>query len=178
MSRLRRRISINAAAMLLTAVGTVAVGAVQQEAAASCQHPYVTWADWGATNVFKPFPHLPTYHDGPGGTMTVSVERTDSVSGTFGGAVGAEIDILIVKAKADIDGSIQRTWSSTTGHTYTHAIPPGRYGNMHYGNFAKHWHWKKILHTPTCTIRILKQGVATAPTSSQGWHYWSTRTKR
>jgi hypothetical protein len=59
--------------------------------------------------------------------------------------------------------------------SYTRKIKAGYYGHMAYGTFAKKVAWKKILHTSTCTTKVLKKGRAVIPTKSLGIKFWQTR---
>jgi hypothetical protein len=141
---------------------------------AACQDPYVTYKVWVIRGLHKGFPDLPTFEDGPGGSITATVSRTDTLSATFGVATSVEAGAIFAKAKVEVSASITRTATATIGHQYTHKIKAGKYGHLRYGSWSKRIGWKKILHTALCQTELLKRGRATIPTNAIGWKYWAT----
>jgi hypothetical protein len=163
------------ATCLLSTLVVVVGGATTMSAQARCQDPYVSYNVRLIRGIHRPFPDLPRFKDGPGGTISGSVSRTDSLAATFGVATSAEADGIFAKAKVEINASVTRSVSATIGHHYTHKIRRGHYGHLAYGSWAKLVGWRKVQHTWDCKTNVLKRGKARLPTRSVGWHYWATK---
>ncbi|HXR73538.1 hypothetical protein [Actinocrinis sp.] len=114
------------------------------------------------------------WHDGPGGTITGTVQVTRTISSTL--SYGADITMsdLINSVKASISNAATKSVATTKGHTYTHSIPATKYGNLKYGAWGYSVTWKKEYRHSNCTISVLGQGTGTVPTVATGWYYYNT----
>lgn len=114
------------------------------------------------------------WHDGPGGTITGTVQVQRQVSATI--SYGADITLsdLVSSVKASINNSATRSVTTTLGHTYTHVIPSTMYGNLKYGAWGYNVSWVKEYRHSNCTITVLGRGTGTVPTVATGWYYYST----
>ena len=116
------------------------------------------------------------FHDGPGGTITASVQRQTQVSATI--SYGADITLsdLVASVKASINHSATTTVSTTVGHSYTHSVPAGKFGNLKYGAWGYNVNWVKEYRHSNCTITVLGRGTGRVPTTAVGWFYYTTNT--
>ncbi|MFK4149893.1 hypothetical protein [Streptomyces sp. NPDC004065] len=126
--------------------------------------------------------HLPSwwngtkYKDGPGGSMTVSVLKSGTISAEISAGAEGELKGVIWAAKANVSGKIGGSVGVTTGHTYTHNISRGKYGHLQYGSWGYKVSWAKYrrkgdgCHGGT----LINSGTATLPTSETGWKYWES----
>ena len=105
--------------------------------AASAGCPTDIYYSVSGKTIRMPFRGVPTFKDGPGGTITVS--RNYSGSATYRVEVGAESEVgaILAKAKVSIKASLERTNSTGTTHTYSHKIRAGRYGHVQYVSWGK-----------------------------------------
>ena len=114
------------------------------------------------------------WHDGPGGTITGTVQVQRQVSATISYGADISINDLVSSVKASISGSATRSLTTTLGHTYTHTIPARDYGNLKYGAWGYSVSWVKEYRHSNCTITVLGRGTGTVPTVATGWYYYST----
>lgn len=155
--------------------GTVLVPIASAPAAvAGC--PYEIYYSVSGKTVRMPFRGVPTFKDGPGGTITVS--RTYSGSVTFRVEVGAEseVGVILARAKASIKASLEKTNTTGTTHTYSHNIRAGRYGHVQYVSWGKRVTWAKYRVNGNCTSTLITAGVIRFPSTEEGWYYWETTT--
>ncbi|MFI1704811.1 hypothetical protein [Streptomyces griseoruber] len=127
--------------------------------------------------------HIPSwwngtkYKDGPGGSMTVSVTKTGTITAEISGTVTAEANLVIAAAKSSITYKVSGSVSVATGHTYTRNISRNKYGHLQYGAWGYKVTWKKYVSTGDgCDGVEIGHGTATLPTSETGWKYWETAT--
>jgi hypothetical protein len=117
---------------------------------------------------------MPTFKNGPGGTMTVS----RSYSGTAGYIVtagtSAEVGAVLVKAKVEISASLTTSNSTTATNTYTRKITSGKYGNAQYVSWGTIVKWQKIRINTNCSKTPLSSGTIRYPSTAEGWYYWET----
>ncbi|MFL6239956.1 MAG: hypothetical protein ACJ735_10760 [Actinomycetes bacterium] len=122
--------------------------------------------------------HLPApgtyFKDGPGGTMTVSVQNSTSVSASMSYSTEVSVSDIVSSVKAQISASAERSQTITVGHTYSHSIPSGYYGNLQYGSWGYYVHWEHVYDNGNCTYRYGDTGTAKVPSTAVGWKYWST----
>lgn len=103
----------------------------------SCDGP----STWYAITSKKAY-HIPSwwngtkYKDGPGGSMTVSVTKSGTVSSEITGSIEWSSNAIIAKAKASVSVKIGASVSVTTGHNYTHNIHSNKYGHLQYGSWG------------------------------------------
>ncbi len=117
------------------------------------------------------------YKDGPGGTMTVSVTKTGTITAEVTGTISGEANLVVAAAKSSISYKIAGSVSISTGHTYTRNIARGKYGHLQYGSWGYKVTWKKYRSTGNgCGGVEIGHGTATLPTSETGWKYWETAT--
>ncbi|MEU1593094.1 hypothetical protein ABZ468_09545 [Streptomyces sp. NPDC005708] len=117
------------------------------------------------------------YKDGPGGSMTVSVTKTGTITAEVSGTVSGEANLVVAAAKSSITYKIAGSVSVATGHTYTRNIARGKYGHLQYGSWGYKVTWKKYRATGDgCDGVEIGHGTATLPTSETGWKYWETTT--
>lgn len=117
---------------------------------------------------------LPILKDGPGGSMTGSVQNSTSVAATMTVGASAELGGVIAKAKVEVSASLTSSVGITIGHSYTHTITAGKYGNMQYGSWGQQVNWKKYKNNANCTTTTVASGTARIPSTSVGWKYWET----
>jgi hypothetical protein len=117
------------------------------------------------------------YKDGPGGTMTVAVTKTGTITAEVSGTVSAEADLVVAAVKSSITYKIAGSVSVATGHTYSRNIARGKYGHLQYGSWGYKVTWKKYRATGDgCGGVEIGHGTATLPTSETGWKFWETKT--
>ncbi|MEH0424532.1 hypothetical protein [Streptomyces sp. B21-083] len=75
------------------------------------------------------------FKDGPGGTMTVAVTKTGTISLEVSGSGEWSAGALLAKAKTTISVKVAGSVSVSTGHTYTRPIKSNKYGHMQYGSW-------------------------------------------
>jgi hypothetical protein len=114
------------------------------------------------------------WHDGPGGTITGTVQVQRQISATISYGADITINDLVSSVKASISGSATNSLTTTLGHTYTHTIPSTMYGNLKYGAWGYAVSWVKEYRHSDCTITVLGRGTGTVPTVATGWYYYST----
>lgn len=121
-----------------------------------------------------PFNGVPTFKDGPGGTITVS--RAYSGSATFTVTAGAESEVgaVLAKAKVSLSASIALSNSTTTTHTYSRAIAAGKYGHVQYVSWGQSVTYRKYQLNANCSTTTLATGTIKYPSSEEGWYYWET----
>ncbi|HEU5222772.1 MAG TPA: hypothetical protein VFU07_03730 [Candidatus Lumbricidophila sp.] len=124
--------------------------------------------------------HLPSgidWKSGPGGTVTSSIESTQttslsvSMSGSFStGAIVAQAEVTF-----GVDASVSQSIGST--YTYSHPVTAGKYGHVQFGN----WGWamnvrKYEVSSSTCTITSDTYGTVNRMPSANSWgfRYWET----
>lgn len=124
-------------------------------------------------DVHLPFPGL-HYKDGKGGTISVEVTKSSSVSSQWGTTVEAEIGALFAKVKSNVTYSAVRETTSGIGHTYSKKISSKKYGHVRYGSWAKEVSWRGVYRWSNCREEVRESGVATVATDSHGFDYWET----
>lgn len=122
--------------------------------------------------------HLPAagtyFKDGPGGTMTVSVQSSTTVSASMTATSEVSISDIVSSVKAQVSASAEKSQTITVGHTYSHSIPSGSYGNLQYGSWGYYVHWQHVFDNGNCTYSYGASGTAKVPTTAVGWKYWTT----
>jgi hypothetical protein len=120
------------------------------------------------------FNGVPTFKDGPGGTITVS--RAYSGSATFTVTAGAESEVgaVLAKAKVSLSASLALSNSTTTTHTYSRGIAAGKYGHVQYVSWGQTVTYRKYRINSNCSTTTLATGKIKYPSSEEGWYYWET----
>lgn len=158
---------------LVSVAGSGTAQSATQSAAMSCDWSY-HWEFSKIRGVHKKAPGN-TFKDGPGGTMTVRVERASTVQHSVSATVGAEAGPPFAKVRGEISAGAVKSKSVTRGHEYTHKVPAGKYGHLAYGSWSKRFNYRKIGMAPYCPKVVHARGTATYPTNSVGWKFHSTR---
>ncbi|WP_206318191.1 hypothetical protein [Actinacidiphila epipremni] len=157
--------------MALAAV--VAVPAHASSQACSVSYDYVIDSK---ANYFVPAAWNGTHlKDGPGGSMSVSVTKAGTLSLSATGTAEFSTSALFAKAKVSVSSTVATSVSVTVGHTYSHTITAGKYGNAQYGSWGYKITWSEYINNgPACLSHLYATGSATLPTDSTGWKYWET----
>lgn len=114
------------------------------------------------------------FHDGPGGSVTGTVQRQRTISATISAGAEVSTDELVVAAKATVSSSVTKQMQTTLGHAYTHSIPSNKFGNLKYGGWGYSVGWTYEYRHSNCTITKIQTGTGTVPTVAQGWYYYNT----
>ncbi|MGP3984216.1 hypothetical protein [Streptomyces sp. KR80] len=115
------------------------------------------------------------YKDGPGGTMSVSVTKSGTITAEMTVGAESELKAVVAKAKVSVSAKVGGSVSVTTGHTYTHEISKNKYGHLQYGSWGYKVSWTKYRSTGNgCGGIKIASGKATLPSSETGWKYWET----
>ncbi|MFI9630495.1 hypothetical protein [Streptomyces sp. NPDC052042] len=153
------------------------VGAEGDVGPTRCDNPYKEW--YQVSN--KTATHVParwfgtSYKDGPGGTMTVTVQKSGKLGVEISGTVGASASVLLAEVKAEYSVKVVAEVGITVGHTYSHAIPAKKYGHLQYGSWGYKVNWVKYkTSADRCGKVKLGSGTAKLPTKEVGWRYWTT----
>ncbi|MFF0205987.1 hypothetical protein [Streptomyces sp. NPDC005017] len=115
------------------------------------------------------------YKDGPGGTMTVEVTKSGTISGEITLGAEAEFKAVVAKAKVSVSGKIAASVGVTVGHRYTHDVHRNKYGHLQYGAWGYKVAWEKYRSSGNgCDDVKIGSGKATLPTTETGWRFWET----
>jgi hypothetical protein len=106
--------------------------------------------------------------------MTVSVSSSSTISTTTTATFTISTSALVAESQLQVSGSLTTSDSISVGHSYTHAISSGKYGNMNYGTWGQHVTFQKWHYTPACAGVLDGTATANIPDSSVGWYYWET----
>jgi hypothetical protein len=115
-----------------------------------------------------------SFKDGPGGTITGSVEKATTISATMTASSEVTISDIVSSVKAQVSASATRSDSVTVGHTYSHSIPSNMYGHIVYGSWGYNVGWQHVFDNGNCTYKYGDSGTAKVPSNEVGWRYWST----
>ncbi|MEV4160700.1 hypothetical protein [Nonomuraea dietziae] len=117
--------------------------------------------------------------DGPGGSMTASVERESEVLAYV--ETGSERerslttgDLVRSLRRAGVPHLEQRHMV-LAGHSYTREISKGMYGNMWYRVFGYRIGWSSWSVLGSCRHIKVASGIANVPARVEGWRYWETK---
>ncbi|MBB5130810.1 hypothetical protein HNP84_000498 [Thermocatellispora tengchongensis] len=136
---------------------------------------FVKLDDLSPMNFFIP---RTRFIDGPGGTITATVERETRVY--------AEIEIereqqpeltrrdIIRRFRLMINPLLAEEHVVRAGHQYTHEISKGKYGNLWYRVFGYRVGFTAWRQLGTCRLHRVTSGVASVPARVEGWKYWET----
>lgn len=158
------------AAMLLAPMPIAMTGLPAQ--AAGCETDTYYLLDASATRM--PFKGIPTYKDGPGGTLEVSRSYSGTVAYQVTAGAESEAGAVLAKAKVSISASLTKSNTTTSTHTYSHDIRPGMYGNVRYVSWGKKVNWVKKRRLFNCDSVVLARGTIKFPSLAEGWFYWQS----
>ncbi|WP_250399487.1 hypothetical protein [Streptomyces cellostaticus] len=138
-----------------------------------------TWYEFSSKKAY----HVPSwwngtkYKDGPGGTMSVSVTKSGTITLEVSGSGEWSAGAILAKAKTTISVKVAGSVSVTTGHTYSHDIGRNKYGHLQYGSWGYKVNWKRYQSVGSgCGApREIGHGTAILPTKETGWKYWETK---
>ncbi|HWG25856.1 hypothetical protein [Actinospica sp.] len=172
---LSRRSSAIAASAVLAASSILGLGA-SPASAASVTPSCAADAVLGITSATYHFmwDNATWFHDGPGGSVTGTVQTQRTISATISAGAEVSTDELVVAAKATVSSSATKSLVTTLGHTYTHTIPAADYGNLKYGGWGYSVSWTYEYRQSNCVIKVLQKGTGQVPTVAQGWYYYNT----
>jgi hypothetical protein len=139
---------------------------------AVCDYSW-SWEFFKIHGVHKPFPGN-KFKDGPGGQMTVRVEKSSTVERSVSATLGVSGGPPLVAIKAEVTAGARSQKTATLGHEYSHKVSRGKFGHLSYGSWAKHFRYRKIGRAPFCPNQVVARGAATYPTRFVGWRYWET----
>ncbi len=127
-----------------------------------------------SSDVRIPFSGIPTFKNGPGGTMSVTKDYSGSASFQVTAGAESEVGAVLAKAKVSVSASLTQTNSSTVTNNYTRTITAGKYGNVQYVSWGKTVNWKKYYLDAYCRSTTKATGTIKFPSTSEGWYYWET----
>lgn len=149
---------------------------LSEKAPAACDTP----STWYSITSKKAY-HIPSwwngtkFKDGPGGSITVSVTKSGTISAEVSGSIEFSTNAIVAKAKTTVSVKVGGSVTVTTGHNYTRDVSRNKYGHLQYGSWGYKVTWKKYRSTGGgCGSVELGHGTATLPTSETGWKYWET----
>jgi hypothetical protein len=124
-----------------------------------------------------PFAGIPPFRDGPGGTLIVSKTTAGTVGAQVTAGAQLEVGAVFAKAQVSISASLSQSVTTTVSHTFSHAITPGRFGNVRYVSNGRRVSWSKFRTVGnTCNLAFVGSGVINFPSDSEGWFYTETLT--
>lgn len=126
------------------------------------------------TSTRIPYSGVPTFKNGPGGTVTASRKYTGSVGITVTAGAESEVGAVLAKAKVSVSGAIQSTKQTDTSIEYKKDITAGKYGHLQYVNSGYKLNYSKYWINSNCSKTLLSTGTILAPTTEEGWFYWET----
>lgn len=142
------------------------------QAACSDMGTYYTITSSAAVRI--PFTGIPTFKNGPGGTMSVTKDYSGSASFQVTAGASSEVGAVLAKAKVEVSASLTLTNSSTVTNNYSHPITKGKYGNAQYVSWGRTVNWKKFYIDAKCKTTTKATGTIKFPAASEGWYYWET----
>ncbi|MEU3205358.1 hypothetical protein ABZ702_16040 [Streptomyces cyaneofuscatus] len=116
-----------------------------------------------------------TFKSGPGGTLSGSVKKAETISSQVTVTGGATVKGVIAEAKLEVSAALGKDTTTTTGHGYKRKISSNKkYGNMRYGSWGKQVKWRYYYETPNCKKTTRSSGTAKLVSNAHGWKYWET----
>lgn len=167
--RQKRRL---ATAILAAGIGLSSSLVAAPQASAGCVTQTYYTVTASATRI--PFAGVPTFKNGPGGTMTVTKSYSGTASYQVTAGAESEVGAVLAKAKVSISASLTLSNSTSATNSYTQKITAGKYGNARYVSWGQTVSWKKYRDNATCTTTYLSAGTIRFPSTKEGWYYWET----
>ena len=133
---------------------------------------YYTITSSSATRI--PFKSIPTFKNGPGGTLSVTKDYTGSASFQVTAGAETEVGAVLAKAKVSVSASLTLSNSSSVTNNYSHKITSGKYGHAQYVSWGRTVNWKKYYIDALCRTTTKATGTIKFPSSEEGWYYWET----
>ncbi|MFI6509538.1 hypothetical protein ACIBCT_18180 [Streptosporangium sp. NPDC050855] len=156
--------------------GLAPAGTVRGEAQRVCRpKSYFSFHHLRPRNFFVP---RTRFIDGPGGTMTASVNRQHRVYAEMeierervGSVDRAE---LVRQFRNMLNPLVAEEYVVETGHEYTQEISDGKYGNLWYRVFGYRTAFTAWRRVYNCRVHRVAAGIANIPARVEGWRYWET----
>lgn len=145
-----------------------------ETAAGVCCVSSIDYQIVSSTNTRIPFKGIPTYRNGPGGTLNVTRSYEGTASYTISAGAKSEVGAVLAKAKLSVSASL--TASNTTGVTnsFSHSITDGKFGNTQYVSYGKEVSYRKVRLNSNCSSTTLSAGKIKFPSTTEGWFYWES----
>ena len=161
--------------LLAVITGGLAALVIGEAAPALARCAEREWYDiTSATSIHMPAAGT-SYKDGPGGTITVAVQRASTISATASVSSGAATGGIVQAARTEVSNAAATSNQITVGHSYSRTITSNRYGNVVYGAWGYQVNWRYGVINADCTSTQLTSGTgAKVPTTQEGWRYWET----
>jgi len=166
------RLTRGLAALLLATPLASALPA--QSAQAACQDMGTYYSITSSSAIRIPFSNIPTFKNGPGGTLSVTKDYSGSASYQVTLGAESEVGVVLARAKVSVSASLTLTNSSSVSNNYSHTITNGKYGHAQYVSWGQKVNWKKYYISATCTTTTKATGTIKFPSTSEGWYYWET----
>lgn len=164
-----------AAGVVLAVGGLLPAVAAAGPASAICADAGNVYYSLTNSAVRMPFAGIPTFKNGPGGTLSVTKDYSGSVSYQVTAGAESEVGAIFAKAKVSVSASLTKSNSSTVTNNYTHVITAGKYGHAQYVSWGQKVNWKKYQVNNYCTgTTTLATGTINFPSTEEGWYYWET----
>jgi hypothetical protein len=113
--------------------------------------------------------------DGPGGTVTATITKSQSKTTTIGGKVGAAAKKVFADLSAEFNGSIAWTTTIERGRSYSHDITPGMYGHLRPRVEMHDVRWVEYIDYERCADEWTgTSGSAIVASKKTGWRYWES----
>lgn len=161
-----------ALASLALAVPLAALPAQSAQAACADMGTYYSITSSSAVRI--PFSGIPTFKNGPGGTLSVTKDYAGSASFQVTAGAESEVGAVLAKAKVSVSASLTLSNSSTVTNNYSHTITPGKYGHAQYVSWGRKVSWKKYYVDYRCYTTTKATGTINFPANEEGWYYWET----
>lgn len=182
MRKVRARLAVVATTAVLivsgNSVAQAAVPTTQTAVPASAQ----VCSDYGThystsglqTNIF-----IPTgidWKSGPGGTVTSSIENSQTATMSVNIGVSVTYSAIVASAQATFGISAAQSSTRSQTYTYSHAVTSGTYGHLQFGNWGYRMTVRKWVVDTACNVTSDTTGTVTRmpSTSSWGFQYWET----
>jgi opacity protein-like surface antigen len=116
------------------------------------------------------------YTSGPGGTVTASIQGTQTVSSEINASFTFSASAVVATASTTFGASFGLSTSISESYSYTHIVNSGKYGNLQFGNHGYKYTFEKYYLNNLCQKTSSNIGlVLRMPTSDHwGYRYWET----
>jgi hypothetical protein len=169
---IRSRVGIASLISALVVPGLTAIAsATPAHAACADQGTYYSIKSHTAYNV--PYIGVPTFKDGPGGSITVSRIYSGTAKASVTAGAEAEAGVVLAKAKASISITLGMEFTVSTQHSYTRKITKGKYGHVQYVSYGQKLTYTKTVIDAKCATKSYSRW-AIFPSTEEGWRYWET----
>lgn len=140
----------------------------------ACDEMGTHYRTYNLTNI-----HIPTgidWKSGPGGTVTSSIESSQSA--TMGVSISATVSTSAIVASAEATFAIDASVTATRAQSYTYSnnISAGKYGHLQFGNWGWRMNVEKYTYNSSCVLTEDVIGTVTKMPSGNSWgfRFWET----